>query len=87
MTNAWLADMMERELVTEIQGKALGVFADTTEKYPLLSMLPTPSISVEMGYLTNKQEADLLKKESYQKRIATGIYSGIEKIREELDKL
>lgn len=87
ITNAWLADVLERELVTEIQGKALGIFSDAEKKYPLLSMLPTPSVSVEMGFLTNKQEAGLLKKDNYQKRIATGIYKGIEKIKEELDKL
>lgn len=83
MTNAWIADIMERELVTEIQGQALGVFPDTNVKYPLLGMVPTPSVSVEMGFLSNKQEADLLKKESYQKRIASGIYKGIERIKEE----
>ena len=87
MTNAWLADVMERELVTEIQGKALGIHPDHTEKYALLGMIPTPTISVEMGFLTNKQEAELLKKDNYQKRIATGIFKGIERIKEELDEL
>ena len=87
MTNAWLADVMERELVTEIQGKALGIHPDHTEKYALIGMLPTPTISIELGFLTNKQEADLLKKDNYQKRIAIGIFKGIEKIKEELDKL
>ena len=84
MTNAQVADFMERELVTCIQGKALGVFPDTENKYPLLSMIEQPAVSVEMGFLTNKQEAKLLKKDNYQKLIAQGIFEGVKKIREEL---
>ena len=86
MTNAQIADYMERQLVTRIQGKALGVFPDTENKYPLLSMMEQAAVSVEMGFLTNKQEAELLKKDSYQKLIAQGICDGVRKIREELDK-
>ena len=84
MTNAQIADYMEREVVTCIQGKALGVFPDTEGKYPLISMIEPPAVSVEMGFLTNKQEANLLKKDSYQKLIAQGIYRGVKKIREEM---
>lgn len=84
LTNAEIADVMERSLVKEIQGKALGIFGDNQNKYPLLSMIRVPAVSVEMGYLTNKQEADLLKKEKYQKKIALGIYKGIQEIREEM---
>ena len=86
MTNAQVADFMERELVACIQGKALGVFPDTANKYPLLSMIEQPAVSVEMGFLTNKQEANLLKKDNYQKLIAQGIFQGVKKIREELEK-
>ena len=86
MTNAQIADYMERELVTRIQGKALGIYPDMENKYPLLSMIEQPAVSVEMGFLTNKQEGNLLKKDSYQKLIAQGIYDGVKKIREELDK-
>ena len=84
VTNAWLADVMERSLVTKIQGKALGIFGDSQNKYPLLSMVEVPAVSVEMGYLTNKQEAGLLKKGNYQERIALGIFEGIQEIREKL---
>ena len=84
ITNAKLADIMERNLVTQIQGKALGVFGDSQNKYPLLSMIQVPAVSVELGYLTNKQEANLLKKEKYQQKIADGIYKGIQEIQEEM---
>lgn len=86
MTNAQIADYMEREVVTRIQGKALGVFPDMENKYPLLGMVEVPAVSVEMGFLTNKQEASLLKKDNYQKLMAQGIYDGVNKIREELGK-
>lgn len=84
ITNAKLADIMERNLVAGIQGKALGIFGDSQNKYPLLSMIQVPAISVELGYLTNKQEANLLKKEKYQQKIAEGIYKGICQIQEEM---
>ena len=86
LTNAHAADVMERSLVTEIEGRALGIFGDQQNKYPLLKMISSPAVSVEMGYLTNKEEAELLKKDSYQKKIATGIYKGIEEIRKEVQR-
>lgn len=84
MTNVKVADIMERNLVAEIHGKALGIFGDSQSKYPLLSMVEVPAVSVEMGYLTNKQEAGLLKKGNYQEKIALGIFKGILEIKEKL---
>lgn len=86
MTNVEVADFIEKQVVMAIQGKALGVVADNGQKYPMLSMVQVPAVSVEMGFLTNKQEAELLKKENYQKKIAEGIYKGIQSVREELEK-
>lgn len=82
LTNAELADLIERNLVTKIQGKALGIFSDDTGKYPILHMVTVPSVSIEIGYLTNKQEAELLGKDSYQKKIALGIFAGIQEAKE-----
>lgn len=86
LTNVQLADMIERNLVTEIQGKALGVLDNSSEKYPLLDMMNIPAVSVEMGYLTNKQEAQLLGKESYQEKIAVGIFKGIQSAKEVMEE-
>ena len=36
-----------------------------------------PSVLVEMGFLTNKAEAAMLKNASYQKRIAEALSAGI----------
>ena len=84
LTNARIADIMEKSLVREIHGKALGILGDTQNKYPLLSMIQVPAVSVEMGYLTNKQEAELMEKDKYQKKIALGIYKGVQEIRAEM---
>lgn len=84
MTNAQMADIIERNLVAEIQGKAVGIFGDSQKKYPLLTMIRVPAVSVEVGYLTNKQESALLKEEKYQKKIALGIYKGIQEVRENM---
>ena len=86
LSNVKAADLMERSLVTAIEGKALGIFGDSQNKYPLLHMIQVPAVSVEVGYLTNKQEAGLLRKDSYQKRIATGLLEGIRKIKEEMEE-
>ena len=45
-----------------------------------------PSILVEIGFLSNKQEEDFLRKKSGQKKIAQSIVAGIKKYKEELDK-
>ena len=86
LTNAAVADYIERELVSHIQGKALGIFPDKENKYPLLSMIQVPAVSIEIGFLTNKQESDLLKKDSYQRLVAEGIYSGVSLVKEELER-
>ena len=36
-----------------------------------------PAVEIEIGHLTNVDEAALLKDEEYQLRIAQGIYNGI----------
>ena len=86
ITNAALADLVERELVTSIEGKANGIFADEEERYPLLEMIRIPGVSVEMGYLTNEEEAALLKQDAYQMKMAQGLYRSIVRVREEVEE-
>lgn len=45
-----------------------------------------PSILIEIGFLSNKDEEDFLRKKSGQKKIAKAIALGIKKYKEELDK-
>ena len=86
ITNAELADTIERQLVTEIRGKANGIFPDREDKDPLLQTCQVSGVSIEMGYLTNGAEAALLGREDYQRKLAQGLYQGILQVREEMSK-
>lgn len=77
-----LADMLEREVVTSIKGKALGLCEAGAEDYAL-RYVTIPAATIKVGCITNKQEAILLGREEYYDRIATGIYNAILKIYEE----
>lgn len=77
-----LADYLEREVVTAIKGKALGLQEAGSEEYALLN-ITVPAAAVKAGCLSNKQEALLLGREEYQEKIAEGIYQAILKIYEE----
>ncbi len=47
--------------------------------YYILKNAPMTAILVECGFVSNPEEAALLKSDSYQRKIAWGIYSGMEK--------
>ena len=53
--------------------------AKANDSYYILKEAPMPAILVECGFITNSREAENLRDESYQKKVAWGIYSGIEK--------
>ena len=82
-TNGDFADRMERELVTAIEGKALGL-VETGEGF--LAELSIPAVIVCPGYLSHETEGKLLLQEPYQERIAKGICAGILGAYEELEK-
>lgn len=77
-----LADYLEREVVTSIKGKALGLVEATEEDYTIRNAT-VPAASVRVGYVTNKQEATLLVREEYIDKIATGIYNAILQVYDE----
>ena len=71
-----LADLLEREVVTSIRGKAIGLVAANESEYVLQeAMVPAAGISV--GYITNEKEEALLKSETYLEKIADGLYNAI----------
>lgn len=45
-----------------------------------------PSILIEIGFLSNNDEEDFLRKKSGQQKIASSIFDGIKKYKEELDE-
>lgn len=71
-----LADSVEREVVTSINGKGNGLFEADPECF-VLQNASVPAAQLKVGYLSNKQEAILLGKEDYRQRIADGIYNAI----------
>ncbi len=79
-----LADILEREVVTSIKGKALGLSKAQEEDYAIRS-ITVPAAAVKVGCLTNKQEAILLGREDYQEKIADGICNAILAVYEETD--
>lgn len=73
-----LADMLEREVVTAISGKGLGLVA-ADEENVVIREATVPAAMIQVGCLSNAQEIVLLRKDSYIDRIATGIYDTIMK--------
>lgn len=73
-----LADLLEREVVTAISGKANGLI-EATEEDGVLNEATVPAATIKVGYLTNGQEFILLQREDYIERIADGIYQAIQK--------
>lgn len=77
-----LADYLEREVVTSMKGKALGLEEAGPEEYTLRHVT-VPAATVKVGCISNKQEALLMNREEYQEKIAEGLYQAILKIYEE----
>lgn len=78
-----LADLLEREVVTSIKGKALGLFEAGNSEYAIRHVT-VPAAALKAGCATNSQEAGLLKREEYQEKIADGICNAIVKAYEEI---
>lgn len=79
-----LADLLEREVVTAISGKADGLL-EAGENDVVICDATVPAAAIKVGYLTNGQEAILLQREDYIQRIAEGIYQAIIKAYEEME--
>ena len=77
-----LADLLEREVVTAISGKANGLL-EAAQNDIVINEATVPAAAIKVGYLTNGQEAILLQREDYIQRIAEGIYLTILKVYEE----
>lgn len=73
-----LADLVERNVVTSINGKGNGLFA-AEETDVLLQEARVPVAALRAGYISNRQEAQLLAREDYRERIAKGLYEAITK--------
>ena len=77
--NVELADLMEREVVTNIGGKANGLTPAGKEDV-ILQNATVPATTIRVGYLSNEKERALLLQEDYARKIAEGIYQAILKV-------
>lgn len=70
-----LAELIQHELVQNIDESNHRKSKTVSHVY-LLKAVTAPSALVEVGFLSNPEEAELMAKESYQKQLAASIYRG-----------
>jgi len=69
-----LAAALQRGVTAELSSRNLGV---RWASYYVIKNTVMPAALVELGFLSNKQEAILLSTRSYQTKAALGIYNGL----------
>lgn len=74
--NATLATLIQEEIKRNLKNTDRVAKQADKEIY-LLKAMTIPSALVEVGFLSNPGEAQLLRDPAYQKKIATSIYQGI----------
>ena len=74
--NIQLADLLERNTVTAVGGKANGLFEASGEDV-VLQGVQMPAAAIEVGYLTNKEETGKLALPEYTDKLAEGIAATI----------
>ncbi|GMX60218.1 N-acetylmuramoyl-L-alanine amidase CwlD [Paenibacillus elgii] len=74
--NSTLATLIQEEIKRNLKNTDRVAKQADKEIY-LLKAMTIPSALVEVGFLSNPGEAQLLRDPSYQKKIATSIYQGI----------
>ena len=78
LSNVEFADLMEKSVVTAIEGFAIGIKDITKEESAsILDSLTMPAVSIACGDMSGDKEGQLLTRENYQKNIAAGILEGI----------
>ena len=71
-----LGEALQQALVTHVD-PANHRKAKANESYYILKKTKCPSVIVECGFLSNQEECEKLKTDSYQKKLVEGIYQGI----------
>ena len=78
-----LADELERAVAGATGAKANGLLAAEEEDF-LVREAKIPVAQINIGYLSNEEETELLNEKEYQKIVADGIYDAIVGIYEEI---
>lgn len=71
-----LAQQIQAAFTTGLSPEKERIAKQATEEIYLMKHLTCPAVIVECGFLSNPQEAQLLKQDTYQKRLALCIIDG-----------
>ena len=74
--SATMAQVLQDVLNTQLS-PAKSRAPQANANYYLLTRIPTPTVIVECGFLSNPNEAELLTQDEYQSRVANAIFLGI----------
>lgn len=85
LTNVKLADIMERSVVTAVEGFACGIYEVEREEMQIIKDVHIPAVSIACGDLSGEKEGRLLTTLPYRKNVAKGILEGIYKAKEKLE--
>ncbi len=72
-----LAECLQSEIKTLLQNNNNRAIKKANKSIYLLHNALSPAVIVECGFLSNKNELELLKDEEYQMKMAFSIFSGI----------
>ncbi|MBU8909378.1 N-acetylmuramoyl-L-alanine amidase family protein, partial [Desertibacillus haloalkaliphilus] len=70
-----LAEMINKRLVAELGTRDRGV---KTANFAVLRETNMPSVLVELGFITNSNDASIMKRSNFNEKAANAIYKGIE---------
>ena len=79
LTNADLADAILRSVVSHTGTKAEGLYSG----YKSIFASNIPTVTVEVGYFSNREEQQALNSDAYRENMALGILEGIQSVRNE----
>lgn len=81
-----LAGHVQKKSVRQLKNQFKGIVDHGARSAPFFVLIGAkmPAVLVEIGYLTNSTEAELLRSDKYLQSVADGITAGIETYRQEL---
>jgi N-acetylmuramoyl-L-alanine amidase len=74
---SWSSRRAASAIARSMAGTGLNSFGTQTANYHVLTGTRGPAVLVELGYLTNRREAALLRDPSFQSRLAQAVAEGI----------
>lgn len=77
-----LAEMIQESLIKQTDANDRGI---KRANYTVIVRSSMPAVLVEVGFLTDREENELLQNEEYQRKLAKGISEGIKKYLQSLE--